>query len=180
MYVRHLGLRDFRSWAHADLELEPGRTVFVGPNGFGKTNLIEALWYSTTLGSHRVGTDAPLIRAGAPRAVVSTIIVNEGRECAVDLEIAAGRANKARFNRSPVRSTREVLGVLQAVLFSCLIGKWLHIMRIAIRQHASKPVSIPICRSAVVKWFHFQAIIVCDDGIVGRAEPLERDEHACP
>jgi len=118
VYVRHLGLRDFRSWAHADLELEPGRTVFVGPNGYGKTNLIEALWYSTTLGSHRVGTDAPLIRAGAARAVVSTIIVNEGRECAVDLEIAAGRANKARFNRSPVRSTREVLGVLQAVLFA--------------------------------------------------------------
>ena len=118
MYVRHLGLRDFRSWAHADLELEPGRTVFVGPNGYGKTNLIEALWYSTTLGSHRVGTDAPLIRAGASRAVVSTIIVNEGRECAVDLEIATGRANKARLNRSPVRSTREVVGVLQAVLFA--------------------------------------------------------------
>ena len=118
MYVRHLGLRDFRSWAQADLELEPGRTVFIGPNGYGKTNLIEALWYSTTLGSHRVGTDAPLIRAGAPRAVVSTIVVNEGRECAVDLEIAAGRANKARLNRSPVRSTREVVGVLQAVLFA--------------------------------------------------------------
>ena len=118
MYVRHLGLRDFRSWAHADLELEPGRTVFVGPNGFGKTNLIEALWYSTTLGSHRVGTDMPLIRAGADRAVVSTIVVNEGRECAVDLELASGRANKARLNRSAVRSPREVIGVLRAVLFA--------------------------------------------------------------
>jgi DNA replication and repair protein RecF len=118
VYVRHLGLRDFRSWARADLELQQGRTVFVGPNGFGKTNLIEALWYSATLGSHRVGTDAPLIRAGATRAVVSTIVVKDGRECAVDLEIAAGRANKARLNRSPVRSTREVVGVLQAVLFA--------------------------------------------------------------
>lgn len=118
MYVRHLGLRDFRSWAHADLELQPGRTVFIGSNGFGKTNLLEALWYSSTLGSHRVGTDLPLIRAGAERAVVSTIVVNEGRECAVDLEIAAGRANKARLNRSPVRSTREVIGVLRAVLFA--------------------------------------------------------------
>ncbi len=118
MYVRHLGLRDFRSWEHAELDLHPGRTVFVGPNGYGKTNLIEALWYSTTLGSHRVGTDMPLIRAGASRAVVSTIVVNEGRECAVDLEIAAGRANKGRLNRSPVRSTREVVGVLRAVLFA--------------------------------------------------------------
>jgi DNA replication and repair protein RecF len=118
VYVRHLGLRDFRSWAHADLELQPGRTVFLGPNGYGKTNLIEALWYSSTLNSHRVGTDTPLIRAGASRAVVSTIIVNGGRECAVDLEIRAGRANKARLNRTPLRSARQVTGVLQAVLFA--------------------------------------------------------------
>jgi DNA replication and repair protein RecF len=118
VYVRHLGLRDFRSWAHAELELTPGRTVFVGPNGYGKTNLVEALWYSSTLGSHRVATDAPLVRVGASRAVLSTIVVNDGRECAVDLEIAAGRANKARLNRSPVRSPREIVGVLRAVLFA--------------------------------------------------------------
>lgn len=118
MYVRHLALHDFRSWTSVHLELSPGRTVFVGSNGFGKTNLVEALWYCATLGSHRVGTDAPLVRAGAERAVVSTIVVNEGRELAVDIEIAAGRANKARLNRSPVRSTREVLGAVRAVLFS--------------------------------------------------------------
>lgn len=118
MYVRHLGLRDFRSWAQVDLDLAPGRTVFVGPNGYGKTNLVEALWYSSTSGSHRVATDAPLIRSGAPRAVISIIVVSEGRECAVDLEIATGRANKARLNRSPVRSVREVAGVLRAVLFA--------------------------------------------------------------
>ena len=118
MYVRHLALRDFRSWSAVDLELTPGRTVFVGQNGFGKTNLVEALWYCATLGSHRVATDAPLVRAGAERAVVSTIVVREGRELAVDVEIAAGRANKARLNRSPVRSTREVLGAVRAVLFA--------------------------------------------------------------
>lgn len=118
MYVRHLSLQDFRSWAELDLELAPGRTVFVGPNGFGKTNLVEALWFCATLGSHRVSTDAPLIRAGAERAIISTIVVNEGRELAVDLEIAAGRANKGRLNRSQVRSTREVLGAVRAVLFA--------------------------------------------------------------
>ena len=118
MYVRQLALRDYRSWANVDLELTPGRTVFVGSNGFGKTNLVEALWYCATLGSHRVATDAPLIRSGAERAVISTIVVNEGRELAVDIEIAAGRANKARLNRSPVRSTREVLGAVRAVLFA--------------------------------------------------------------
>jgi DNA replication and repair protein RecF len=98
--------------------LEPGRTVFVGPNGYGKTNLVEALWYSSTLGSHRVATDAPLVRAGKTRAVVSTIVVNDGRELAVDLEITPGKTNKARLNRSPVRSPREILGVLRSVLFA--------------------------------------------------------------
>ena len=92
--------------------------MFVGPNGYGKTNLVEALWYSATLGSHRVASDAPLLRAGADRAIISTIVVNEGRELAIDLEVMAGRANKARLNRSPVRSAREVLGVLRAVMFA--------------------------------------------------------------
>ena len=118
MYVRHLGLRNFRSWTDVDVELSPGRTVFVGSNGNGKTNLVEALWYCATLGSHRVGTDAPLIRVGAERAVISTIVVSDGRELAVDIEITAGRANKGRLNRSPVRSTREVLGAVRAVLFA--------------------------------------------------------------
>ncbi|WP_425003088.1 DNA replication/repair protein RecF [Mycolicibacterium sp. S3B2] len=118
MYVRHLVLTDFRSWPRVELELAPGRTVFVGSNGYGKTNLVEALWYSATLNSHRVATDAPLIRVGADRAIISTIVVNEGRELAVDLDITSGRANKARLNRSPVRSAREVLGVLRAVLFA--------------------------------------------------------------
>ena len=118
MYVRHIGLRDFRSWENLELDLAPGRTVIVGPNGYGKTNIVEALWYCATLGSHRVATDAPLIRTGAERAGISTIVVQDGRELAVDLEITAGRANKARLNRSPVRSAREVLGAVRAVLFA--------------------------------------------------------------
>lgn len=118
MFVRRLGLTDFRSWPTADIELAEGRTVFVGPNGYGKTNLVEALWYSSTLSSHRVANVAPLIRTSAPRAVISTIIVNDGRELAIDLEVAAGRSNKARLNRSPVRSPRDVIGALRAVLFA--------------------------------------------------------------
>ncbi|MBN9635693.1 MAG: DNA replication/repair protein RecF [Actinobacteria bacterium] len=118
MFVRQLTLTDFRSWPRLDLELAPGRTVFVGQNGFGKTNIVEALWYTATLGSPRVASDAPLIRAGCDRAVVSAIVVNDGRELAVDLDITAGRANKARLNRSPVRSAREILGALRAVLFA--------------------------------------------------------------
>jgi DNA replication and repair protein RecF len=118
MYVRRLDLTDFRSWEHACFELEPGISVLIGANGQGKTNLIEALGYLSTLGSHRVATDAPLVRHGTARAIVRTTVVNAGRELTVELEITPGRANRARINRSPVPRLRDVIGVLRTVLFA--------------------------------------------------------------
>ncbi|SDE55415.1 DNA replication/repair protein RecF [Rhodococcus tukisamuensis] len=118
MFVRKFTLRDFRSWDGVTLEPGPGITLFLGPNGHGKTNLLEALGYLATLSSHRVSTDAPLIRAGAAQAQVGAVVVNDGRELAVDLEINDGRANRARMNGSPLRRPREILGVLRSVLFA--------------------------------------------------------------
>ncbi|MVU79854.1 DNA replication/repair protein RecF [Nocardia sp. ET3-3] len=118
MHVRALSLRDFRSWEAAELELSAGRTVFLGSNGNGKTNLIEALGYLSTLGSHRVAADAPLIRIGAQKARVGATVVNAGRELRVDMELNQGTANRAQINRSPVRRPREILGILQTVLFA--------------------------------------------------------------
>jgi DNA replication and repair protein RecF len=92
--------------------------VLVGPNGVGKTNLVEAVGYLATLGSHRVAGDAPLVRRGAERAVARATVVHEGRELTVELEIAPGRANRARVNRAPVARPRDVLGILRTVLFA--------------------------------------------------------------
>jgi DNA replication and repair protein RecF len=118
MHVRHLSLVDFRSYPTAELALEAGPSVLVGPNGQGKTNLVEAIGYVATLGSHRVAQDAPLVRAGAERAIVRTAVVQAGRELVVDLEIVPGRANRARLNRAPVARPRDVLGALRSVLFA--------------------------------------------------------------
>ncbi len=118
MYVRHLSLVDFRSYPQAELALEPGVTVLVGPNAQGKTNLVEAIGYAATLGSHRVATDAPLVRHGAERAVVRTTVVRDRRELLIEIEICPGRANRARLGRAPVPRPREVLGVLRTVLFA--------------------------------------------------------------
>ncbi len=118
VYIRQLTVTDFRSWEHAELDFEPGVAVLVGPNGQGKTNLVEALGYLSTLGSHRVSTDTPLVRHGAQRAIVRTTVVHAGRELTVEVEISPGRANRARLNRSPVPRPREVLGVLRSVLFA--------------------------------------------------------------
>jgi DNA replication and repair protein RecF len=118
MHVRHLSVADFRSWQAADVAFEPGPAVLIGPNGQGKTNLVEALAYVATLGSHRVSSDAPLVRAGAERAVVRSAVVADGRELRVELEIVPGRANRAKLNGSPVPRPREVLGALRVVLFA--------------------------------------------------------------
>ncbi|MFT3716510.1 MAG: DNA replication/repair protein RecF [Gordonia sp. (in: high G+C Gram-positive bacteria)] len=118
MFVRELALTDFRSWPQVELTLRPETTIFVGRNGFGKTNLLESLFYLATLRSHRVSSDAPLVRSGASQAVVRAAVENEGRELDVELTIAAQGANKAKVNTSPVRRTREILGILRAVLFA--------------------------------------------------------------
>lgn len=118
MHVAHLSLADFRSYARVEVPLDPGVTAFVGPNGQGKTNLVEAVGYLATLGSHRVANDAPLVRLGAERAYVRGSIVRDGRTTLAELEINPGRANRARVNRSPVPKPREILGLLRTVLFA--------------------------------------------------------------
>src|SRR6476469_1799654 len=118
MHVSALSLTDFRSWPQLDIELAPGPTALVGSNGQGKTNVVEALGYVATLGSHRVATDAPLVRAGAERAVVRARVERDDRALLVELELNPGKANRARINRAPVPRAREVLGLLRTVLFA--------------------------------------------------------------
>jgi len=118
MYLSHLSLVDFRSYPGAELTLDPGVTVVVGPNGQGKTNLVEAVGYLAGLASHRVAQDAPLIRLGADRAVVRGTVVREGRSTLVEVEITAAKANRARVNRAPVPRPRDVLGLVRCVLFA--------------------------------------------------------------
>ena len=119
MWVSAVRLTDFRTYEQAELELEPGVTTFIGPNGQGKTNLVEAVAYVSVLGSHRVSSDAPLVRAGADRAVISVEVVrDDDRRALIELEINPGRSNRARINRSAVTRARDVLGILRSVTFA--------------------------------------------------------------
>jgi DNA replication and repair protein RecF len=118
MRLTHLSLRDFRSYVEVELEIDAGVTSFVGPNGQGKTNLVEAVGFLSTLGSHRVAQDAPLVRLGAPRAVVRGTVVRGDRQLLVEVEITPGKANRARVNRGSVPRARDILGILRSVLFA--------------------------------------------------------------
>lgn len=118
MYVAELDLRDFRSWPELHLDLEPGVTVFAGRNGHGKTNIVEALYYTSHLRSHRVSGDGPLIGAQASNARISATTVNEGRALTTHLLIQHSGGNQAQINRTRLKSPRELAGVLRTVMFS--------------------------------------------------------------
>ncbi|MDP9806341.1 DNA replication and repair protein RecF [Trueperella bonasi] len=117
MYISDLALHDFRSYREVVLELEPGVVIFVGENGQGKTNLVEAIGYLATFTSHRVAADTALVRQGASAAVVRAKVCRGDSETIVEIEILTGKANRARINRGNVRPA-ELLGIVRAVVFA--------------------------------------------------------------
>ncbi|NKX51598.1 DNA replication/repair protein RecF [Arthrobacter deserti] len=118
MFIEYLSLADFRTYPQLGVALGPGVTVFVGANGIGKTNIVEAIGYLSSLSSHRVSSDAPLVRFGTGQALVRARIVRGQQATSLELELNPGKANRARINRAnPVRA-REILGILRTVLFA--------------------------------------------------------------
>ncbi|MDP2772081.1 MAG: DNA replication/repair protein RecF [Nocardioides sp.] len=118
MHVSHLTLHNFRSYGSVDVPLEAGVTAFIGRNGQGKTNLVEAIDYLSRLTSHRVATDAPLVKAGCDQAIVRAAVVRDGRTAVLEVELNPGKANRARVNKSPLPKTRDLVGLVRTVVFS--------------------------------------------------------------
>jgi DNA replication and repair protein RecF len=118
MRLERLEVVDFRNHDRAAVELPAGVSALVGPNGVGKTNLLEAVGYLATLGSHRVGQDAALIRAGSSSAVIRAAVQRAGRRLLVDVELRPGSGVRGRVNRAPVPRARDLLGVVRATVFA--------------------------------------------------------------
>lgn len=117
MIVEQLGLKDFRNYAGADVSLSAGANLFVGRNGQGKTNLVEAVAYLATLGSHRVSSDAPMVRDGTDAAIIRARLAHGERSVLLELQLNRQGANKARVNGVNVR-TSELPRYAQVVLFA--------------------------------------------------------------
>lgn len=118
MWVQTLNLLNFRSYSDVVIECEPGVNILIGANGQGKTNVVEAIYYLATLSSHRVAADQPLIRNGADAAVIRAVFREDDRSVSIDLEIAPGKSNRAKINRSPAARARDILGIIRAVMFA--------------------------------------------------------------
>ncbi len=118
MRVERLEVIDFRNHPALVVELPPGVSVLAGPNGVGKTNILEAIGYLATLGSHRAGQDSSLVRAGAEAALVRAAAIREGRRVEIDLEIRPGSGVRGRVNGATVPRARDLLGVVRATVFA--------------------------------------------------------------
>lgn len=118
MFVKECSLRDFRSYAQVTVSFPAGVSTLIGSNGQGKTNLVEAIAYAATLGSHRVATDAPLIRRGASSAAIKVVVSHGERDIELQVEIDSQKANRAFLNRSPLKRPRDLLGYLNVVVFA--------------------------------------------------------------
>lgn len=118
MYLKHLSLGNFRNYETAEISLAQGINLLVGPNGQGKTNVVEAIRYLSTLSSHRVAGYLPLIRQNQNQAVVRALVAFEDREIQLELELNRESQNKARLNKSAVTKMRDILGYVTSVTFA--------------------------------------------------------------
>ena len=118
VHVSHLTLHNFRSYEARRRGAGAGVTAFIGRNGQGKTNLVEAVDYLSRLASHRVAGDTPLVRAGAPQAIVRAAVVKDGRTAVLEVELNPGKSNKGRINKSTLPKVRDLIGLVRTVVFS--------------------------------------------------------------
>ena len=118
MFIKHLSLASFRNYKNAEIALQPGVNLLVGPNGQGKTNLVEAIRYLSTLASHRVAGYLPLIKQDEPQAAIRAMASHADRDILIELELNRDSANKARINKSPAPRVRDILGLVNSVTFA--------------------------------------------------------------
>jgi DNA replication and repair protein RecF len=118
VFIKHLSLADFRNYKTAEVALSTGVNLLIGPNGQGKTNLVEAIRYLSTLSSHRVAGYTPMIMQGKPQAIVRALASHEDRDVLLELELNRDTPNKARINKSPAQKVRDVLGYVNSVTFA--------------------------------------------------------------
>jgi len=116
--IDQLWLQDFRTYEHLELTLPPGLTCVVGRNGIGKTNLLEAVGYASTLESFRHADSAAMVRVGAPRAIVRAAGMGLRKDVLVETEIRPQARGRTQLNRKRLTRTGDLLERLKVSVFA--------------------------------------------------------------
>jgi len=117
--VRHLELADFRIFRAVSLDLEPeGTTVITGPNGTGKTSVLEALAYLGLRRSFRGAPPEAMVRTGTESAIVRAELDGPDSPTLVEAQILPAGRSRTRVNRKAVNGRRELAAAAPCTIFS--------------------------------------------------------------
>jgi DNA replication and repair protein RecF len=118
MHLNHLSLKNYRSYNELELPLEKGSQSLLGATVRVRQISLNQfyIWPFSHL-TEQVATE-PLVQLGSSLAYIRGKVDNGEREILVELEVNAEKANRARINQNPVRSQKELYGILQAIYFS--------------------------------------------------------------
>ena len=118
MWLRSLQLTGYRNYEQLSAEFPAGPVLIVGENGEGKTNLVEAIGYLSTLESHRVAGYQSLIQKNQSSSQLSAKVSHQGRDLMVGVELNKDRPNRFFLNGSQRKKTSEILGLIRTVTFA--------------------------------------------------------------
>lgn len=118
MHIFSISALNFRSYDLIDLELENGVTTFIGPNGQGKTNLIEIVDFSSNLQSHRTHLNQNLVQQGKPFAQTRVGVAENNKKLWIETKIEEKKPLKIKVNSAPVKKQKDAVGLIKTALFS--------------------------------------------------------------
>lgn len=117
MRLTHLEVTDHRNISHAELHPDPHLTVLCGPNGQGKTNLLEAIGFLSGARSHRARGDKELISFHRDRGTITAEVTSRGRDFLLEVQLFRGARRRLFVNHVKCKTAAELGGIVQTVLF---------------------------------------------------------------
>ena len=117
MHIEKLLLKNYRNIKKTYLDLNPNLNIFIGNNGQGKTNLLEAVYLIATTESHRTNRDSELIEWDEDNALVQLKLIKDDYDLTISYKIE-GRDKKIKINKNPLEKISDLVGNLNVILFS--------------------------------------------------------------
>ena len=118
MIIKSLELKDFRNYQNLKIDFSKDTNILYGDNAQGKTNVLEALYLSSTSRSHKGSRDREMIRFGAEEAHIRTILNKNGRDYQIDMHLKKNNTRGIAIDRIPIRKASELFGIMNTVFFS--------------------------------------------------------------
>ncbi|MGI6193360.1 MAG: DNA replication/repair protein RecF [Christensenellales bacterium] len=118
MRVTRLKLANYRNYEGLDLTPHPGLTLLFGDNAQGKTNALEAVYLCATGRSHRTTHDAELVLRGMEAAYIRADVLRGGFERRIEVRLMRNGRKQIRVDGAPIARMGDLMGCLNAVLFS--------------------------------------------------------------